>query len=86
VKLNPKKLYMADGYAVKELLKIANLLHQATKPLKDAPSTVGDLTDQLAMIKFVRSMATNLTEKGADLYHYLGKEENLRVILRSVKF
>jgi len=29
IKLNPKKLYMADGYAVKELLKIANELFKA---------------------------------------------------------
>ena len=29
VKLNPKKLYAADGHAVKELLKLASLLHEA---------------------------------------------------------
>ena len=31
VKLNTKKLYGADGYAVKELLKIASLLYSAMK-------------------------------------------------------
>jgi len=31
VKLNTKKLYSADGYAVKELLKIASLLYTAMR-------------------------------------------------------
>ena len=31
LKLNTKKLYMADGYAVKELLKIASLLYSAMR-------------------------------------------------------
>ncbi len=29
LKLNPPKLYRADGYAVQELLKIATMLHKA---------------------------------------------------------
>jgi len=29
IKLNPKKLYTADGYAVQELLKVAQLLYNA---------------------------------------------------------
>ena len=28
IKLNPKKLYAADGYAVKELLKVASLIYR----------------------------------------------------------
>ena len=31
IKLNTKKLYSADGYAVKELLKVASLLHSAMR-------------------------------------------------------
>lgn len=31
LKLNTKKLYMADGYAVKELLKISSLLYSAMR-------------------------------------------------------
>ena len=31
IKLNTKKLYSADGYAVKELLKIASLLYTAMR-------------------------------------------------------
>ena len=31
IKLNTKRLYMADGYAVKEMLKVTSLLHSAMK-------------------------------------------------------
>lgn len=31
VKLNTKRLYQADGYAVKELMKIAMLLYEALR-------------------------------------------------------
>jgi clusterin-associated protein 1 len=31
IKLNIKRLYSADGLAVKELLKVASLLHKATQ-------------------------------------------------------
>jgi len=31
IKLNPKRLYQADGYAVKEMLKIASMLNKAMK-------------------------------------------------------
>lgn len=34
IKLNTKKLYSADGYAVKELLKIASVLYSAMKTNK----------------------------------------------------
>lgn len=33
--LNTKKLYMADGYAVKELMKLAILLYQAKFSIAD---------------------------------------------------
>lgn len=35
MKLNIKKLYAADGHAVKELLKIASLLYEATNKAGD---------------------------------------------------
>ena len=31
IKMNAKKLYQADGYAVKELLKITRILYNAVK-------------------------------------------------------
>ena len=36
IKLNTKKLYQADGYAVKELLKVTSVLYSAMKTNVDA--------------------------------------------------
>lgn len=87
IKLNTRKIYMADGYAVKELLKIANLLYQAaTTSLGNEnsapmPSTI-DLSSKLAQIKLCRTLASGLTEKGSALYDLLGNEVELRVCYR----
>eukprot|EP00953_Heterococcus_sp_UTEX-ZZ885_P014907 8409-Heterococcus_DN1.PRE.3 len=37
IKMNAKKLYSADGFAVKELLKLATVLYQAARADSDAP-------------------------------------------------
>ena len=34
IKLNPKKLYMADGYSVQEMLKVVSMLYNAVKSNK----------------------------------------------------
>lgn len=49
VKLNIKKLYSADGVAVKELLKLASLLYKATQTatLNDEVCTCDPLMQQL---------------------------------------
>ena len=41
IKLNTKRLYMADGYAVKEMLKVTSLLHSAMKSTSDITSIDG---------------------------------------------
>jgi clusterin-associated protein 1 len=35
IRLNAKKLYQADGYAVQEMMKVANLLKEAVTMKKD---------------------------------------------------
>jgi len=40
IKLNMKKLYQADGYAVKELLKVTSVLYNAVK------TTASDVSNQ----------------------------------------
>merc|ERR1712168_636507 len=42
VKLNTKRLYMADGYAVKELLKFTVILYNAMKETTKASDDSGD--------------------------------------------
>ncbi|KAI9138788.1 Clusterin-associated protein-1-domain-containing protein [Paraphysoderma sedebokerense] len=86
IKLNTRKLYSADGYAVKELLKIASLLHDALKIVQgedeiedeNTSSEFEDFNSKLSMIRTARQLAMEITEKGASLYDMLGKELELR--------
>ncbi|KAJ3276916.1 Clusterin-associated protein 1 [Borealophlyctis nickersoniae] len=89
VKLNTRKLYMADGYAVKELLKIATILYEAstTKYTDDEDvMTIPplDITNRLSQLKTCRLLASEITEKGATLYDLLGKETELRDIRTAI--
>ncbi|XP_035875869.1 clusterin-associated protein 1 isoform X4 [Phyllostomus discolor] len=87
IKLNTKKLYQADGYAVKELLKITSVLYNAMKTKGMEGSKIGeediskfkfDLGSKIADLKAARQLASEITSKGASLYDLLGKEVELR--------
>ncbi|XP_025921083.1 clusterin-associated protein 1 [Apteryx rowi] len=87
IKLNTKKLYQADGYAVKELLKITSVLYGAmnTKGTErtevseeDSSKFKFDLGSKVADLKAARQLASEITSKGASLYDLLGKEVELR--------
>ena len=90
IKLNAKRLYAADGRAVRELLKIATLLyraHRANTVQRQSESKDGDAgdagpadTDQakLAGIQSTRKLAGEITESGAKLFDLLENEEELR--------
>jgi len=81
IKLNTKRLYQADGYAVKELTKIAQVLYNAIKsnPEEDDDALGGVkfslTTDDL---KNVRDLATDITDHGSQLAELLSKEDQLR--------
>ncbi|CAH3999351.1 clusterin-associated protein 1 [Pieris brassicae] len=79
LKLNGKKVYGADGWAVRELLKVAALLRTAleTPPPVDRPEHVPllyDVTSRIGEIKQARSLATDITAQGAYLHDLLVKE------------
>ncbi|XP_018575207.1 clusterin-associated protein 1 homolog [Anoplophora glabripennis] len=89
VKLNTKRLYQADGYAVKELLKITTLLYDALNI--DVEETEEDrldhdsfnlrdfdITDKVSELKLSRLLASEITSTGASLFDLLGKEVDLR--------
>lgn len=84
IKLNPKKMYEANGFAVKELLKVATMLNKAmnasSKDPDDEVVTTMDfnITSKLNNLKAARSLANEITETGAKLYDLLGKENDLR--------
>ncbi|KAL4239699.1 Clusterin-associated protein 1 [Mactra antiquata] len=88
IKLNTKKLYQADGYAVKELLKVTSVLYNAMKTNtadkgdnaddeESAPVSF-DVSSRISELKEARRLASEITSKGASLYDLLGKEVDLR--------
>ncbi|MEE6497281.1 hypothetical protein FKM82_002692 [Ascaphus truei] len=88
LKLNTKKLYQADGYAVKEMLKVTSVLYKAMKTKgmdsgqlgeEESASFKFDLGSKFADLKMARQLASEITSKGASLYDLLGKEADLRV-------
>ncbi|XP_031831565.1 clusterin associated protein 1 [Nomia melanderi] len=88
VKLNTKKLYQADGYAVKELLKVTSLLYDAQNNSNnndvtsedDFNVTNFDISDKINELKSTRELARQLTATGASLFDLLGREVDLREV------
>lgn len=81
IKLNTKRLYQADGYAVKELIKISQVLYEAIKsnPEEDDEILGGDnFSLKLTDLKDVRDLASEITDHGAKLAELLDKEDALR--------
>jgi len=90
-RLKTKNLYAADGRAVKELLKIARILYNAVRACQDAiakgeeEADVGDgenvsLNIKSDVLSSTRSLASEVTERGARLYELLRRDEELRPI------
>lgn len=89
IKLNTKKLYQADSFVVKELLKMTNILYTALK-LNDMnnedygsaanvlTSASFDITSQIGDLRRARELASEITTKGATIYDLLGREVDLR--------
>lgn len=86
--LNPKKLYEATGFAVKEMLKIASVMSKAMTSskdllLEDEEASINTMMDfnisaKLHNLKAARLLATEITESGAKLYDFLGQEKDLK--------
>merc|ERR1711939_298836 len=79
VKLNAKKIYAADGYAVKELLKVANMLNKASESSEDKfVATDADFSlsqKETNDMRVARALASEITTIGLRLYELLKKEE-----------
>ncbi|XP_062848752.1 clusterin-associated protein 1 homolog [Trichomycterus rosablanca] len=88
IKVNLKRLYQADGYAVKEMLKITSVLYNAmkTKETTAEDHNLGetsskfkfDLGLKIADLKAARQLGSEITAMGASLFDLLGLEEELR--------
>jgi len=83
IKLNTKRLYMADGFAVKELLKFTSLLCDAMKERnkdgnEDSNSSYINYSTKAEDLKAVRQISSEVTSRGANLYQLLSQELQLR--------
>jgi len=83
IRMNPKKLYQADGYAVKELLKLAEKLSEAQRSVTiGQPPDAGDetftLNSKLHDLKSTRSLCSQIVENGASLHDLLMGEGECR--------
>mmetsp|Transcript_7427 Transcript_7427/g.20868 ORF Transcript_7427/g.20868 Transcript_7427/m.20868 type:complete len:435 (+) Transcript_7427:95-1399(+) len=82
-KLHARKLYSADGYAVKEMLRLAQVLYDAQKSVGEAPPDgVGEesftLNSKIADLKSTRNLCSQIVEVGAELFDLLQKEGEIR--------
>ncbi|WIA16840.1 hypothetical protein OEZ85_013776 [Tetradesmus obliquus] len=59
MKLNLKRLYAADGTAVQELLKLAELLHRATQTAASNDEDASDAADPAAALKLLDAAAAS---------------------------
>ncbi|PNH11439.1 Clusterin-associated protein 1 [Tetrabaena socialis] len=83
MKLNIKRLYAADGNAVKELLKLATLLYKATSKAGDVDDDTTEAIDLTGSLKGfnpkeIKGSASEIIKAGAALYDALGQETELR--------
>lgn len=85
IQLNPKRLYEAQGHAVKEMLKIATMMYKAMKSSEnfDDDDTSTQMMDfntssKLHNLKAARQMANEITESGSKLFDMLSGERELR--------
>jgi len=85
IKLNTKRLYGADGYAVRELLKVTPILYNAMKKNKlqeEADEEIApvkiDVSSKVADLKQARQLSSEITVKGSSLHELLGREIELR--------
>lgn len=89
IKLNLKRLYAADGYAVRELLKIASLLDEASRTATTTtsasmgnPAGTHSSSEELNIksldVKGMRDLSSSITHLGASLHESLGQETSLR--------
>merc|ERR1719352_1761231 len=85
VKLNLKNLYASNGFAVRELLKVATLLHDAHKntdqDAEDADETLpADIGPghKFADVRLTRSLAADITKYGSRLHELLGQHADAK--------
>lgn len=93
IRLNPKKLYAADGFAVKELIRLADTLYRASRISTVTPQGVYDDEDEVSIKSIVasrvkdpkatRQLSHDLMQSGVKLYDLLEAELDIRTSRQS---
>ncbi|KAG8222453.1 hypothetical protein J437_LFUL002188 [Ladona fulva] len=88
VKLNTKRLYQADQFAVKELLKPTTVLYNAqkinmyqikpTKEKDESHTSIVNFESKVNEVKRAKELASKITSHGAVLYELLALEPKLK--------
>ena len=82
VQLNPKKLYSADGNAVQELLKVAQILYNAKKAVESEKDfSYGQELDKSSKkndLNQMKNISGELVDLGLNLLDLLDKEKGLK--------
>jgi hypothetical protein len=90
LKLNNRRIYSADEQCVGELLKVCNLVYECTvkasvlisndNMTKGHTLNQGAIIHKLDQLKSYRSLASEITEKGVNLFDAMTKEVDYRDI------
>jgi clusterin-associated protein 1 len=82
VQLNPKKLYAADGHAVQELLKVAQILYDAKKTVENEKDfSYGqelDISSKKNELNQMKNISGEIVDLGLNLLDLLDKEKGLK--------
>ncbi|CAH8620864.1 unnamed protein product [Schistosoma intercalatum] len=86
IKLNSKRLYQADGYAVRELIKITRILYEAMQnsnsESKDEQHCLNVTEifdfDKVKQLQEARNLCSQLASSGASLNALLNKEVDIK--------
>jgi len=82
VQLNPKKLYAADGHAVQELLKVAQILYDAKKTVENEKDfSYGqelDISSKKNDLNQMKNISGEIVDLGLNLLDLLDKEKGLK--------
>ena len=82
VQLNPKKLYSADGHAVQELLKVAQILYDAKKTVESEKDfSYGqelDISSKKNDLNQMKNISGEIVDLGLNLLDLLDKEKGLK--------
>jgi len=75
ININLRKLYNADGYAVKEMLKIASLLYKAVQLTKEEITTPDFLVgSEMDSFRDCRGLGSQLVQIGSKVHENMGLE------------